>query len=178
MKYSIALTSAIENYLRVENLQFAFDNDKGRFLYEANLSWRLQVCKGRITVRENDIIIRFVSPFVIPEEKRNDVSEYLMRANYARMTGAFEMDYSDGEFAFRNALFCGCSMPDEETIKFAIQTAKSALDEFGDGVVDIISGNSSPVQALEEVERKQDERLNALQELQDAFQSLMDALEA
>jgi hypothetical protein len=88
----------------------------------------------------------------VPEEKRHIISEYLTRVKYSRMTGAVEMDFSDGELAYRNAIICGSSIPTDDNVKYVMQGTASALDEYGDGVIHILQDGMAPNQALEVVE--------------------------
>jgi len=109
-------------------------------------------CFARVRPEEEYLIFYAVTPINIPENKRQAVSEYLTRANYGLYIGNFEMDFSDGEVRYKASMdFEGLAVP-TLIIKNAIYPTVRTMDKYYAGILAILYGNKTPLDAVNEVE--------------------------
>jgi hypothetical protein len=100
-------------------------------------------------VEEQDLILLYsVCPFLVPEERRSEVSEFLTRANYGLAAGNFELDFADGEVRYKTALHRHVDGLDAATLKRAVRANGIAMETYLPGVGAVITG-TAPVPALE-----------------------------
>jgi len=87
------------------------------------------------------------------EEARQNVSEYLVRANYGLKHGYFDMDASDGEISFKISLDCEdrTSLSDDLLQKTFV-IPQIMLEKYGDGLLAVMFGAKSPEEAINEAE--------------------------
>ena len=92
------------------------------------------------------------------EDVRQNVSEYLVRANYGLKYGYFDMDASDGEISFKITLDCEdrTSLSDDLLQKIFI-IPQIMLEKYGDGLLAVMFGAKSPEEAIYEAEVEDDE---------------------
>lgn len=79
-------------------------------------------------------VIRFVSymPFVVPEDKRVDMSIAVNIANLGMVNGSFDYDINEGRISFRlTTSFCGCEVG-EKFFMDMMSTALVTTDHYND----------------------------------------------
>jgi len=88
----------------------------------------------------------------VDEPSRASVMEYLTRVNSTLSYGSFDMDLDDGEVRFRLYLSCidRDSLSDTLIGKHLV-TSLVMFEEYGDGLLAVMSGAKSPKEALGEV---------------------------
>jgi len=87
-----------------------------------------------------------------PEERRQQVMEFVTRSNYGLRIGAFELDLSDGEVRFRSALdFEGTELT-ESLIRNTIAPAVHTMDLYMGGLMKVMFGGVPATDAIEEIE--------------------------
>lgn len=98
------------------------------------------------------------APIHAPEPKRILVAEYVTRANYGLMVGNFELDFSDGEVRFKIAMDTDGIRLNEDIIGLTIFGNCRTMDKYLPGLMSVIYGNSTPEQAIREVEKAAEDR--------------------
>lgn len=98
-----------------------------------------------------------VFPINVPEEKRLAISEFLSRANYGLIHGNFELDFSDGEIRYKDTTYCGDIMLAHKNIETLIDVGFVMLDRYAPGIPKMMYGNTSAQEAIDEIEKKDDE---------------------
>ena len=190
--YSEALTAVVAEYLSSKSIEHTFADENGKFIFEHEygekerdgevFEWRrLDNCKVIVQPRWKDIVVRLILPFKVPEDKRKSVAEYLIRANYSLMIGAFEMDFSDGEIAFRNALLCD-EAASLDLVAYTIDESFLPADVYGGGAKDVIDNILDPENANKEAQQKWnvfwDKRMAALEQLDAIRRSFLEMLDS
>ncbi|NJN68679.1 MAG: YbjN domain-containing protein [Chloroflexaceae bacterium] len=111
------------------------------------------LCYALIRVDWQKFLFYAIAPFNVAEEKRPAVAEYITRANYGLPIGNFEMDYSDGEVRYRCSLdFEGVALT-PSLVKNIAYPAVYTMDYYLPGLMKVVFGDHSPLEAIEEVER-------------------------
>lgn len=100
----------------------------------------------------------------VEENYRKEVSEYLTRANHEIMVGNFQMDFEIGIVTYRLSFDCEDrhSLSDS-LIQGSIFKAKVMLEQYGEGLIKVMSGIKSPKEALKEAEEEWDKRYSNYQ---------------
>ena len=109
-------------------------------------------CYAQIRVDLEQFIFYVVAPVKAPEEVRSSVAEYITRANYGLRIGNFEMDFDDGEIRCKSSVDFEESILDTNLIKNIIYPAVHTMDYYLPGLLSVMYGNQSPVQAIADIE--------------------------
>ena len=80
------------------------------------------------------------------------MAEFIARANYGLRIGNFEMDFSDGELRYKSSLDF-----EQENLSFiliakAIYPAVQTMDYYLPGIMSVIYGKKSALEAIAEIE--------------------------
>jgi hypothetical protein len=96
----------------------------------------------------------FVSmlPVEVPDEKRLEVAEYLIRANFGMEIGSFDMDFSDGAVQFRTSIDIEGGELTPKMIQNLAYLNVTVTDQYLPGLVMVVEGDAAPVDAVEKVE--------------------------
>lgn len=86
--------------------------------------------------------------------KRNEVSEFLTRANYGMKYGNFEMDWDDGEVRF-HLLRSAVSLENDtdNVMKQLLQLPASMMHKYISGLFAVIRGEKTPHEAIDAIEK-------------------------
>lgn len=90
------------------------------------------------------------------------MAEFICRANYGLKNGNFELDMRDGEIRYKSFVDCEGLTPTTEMVRNSIHCPAAMFDRYGDGIVDIIFGNSTAKEAVAKCEKSPEEELRAL----------------
>jgi len=124
-----------------------------------SLGIRFQGVQGEwlsvVIVREEiqEVVFYSVAPHSVPTERRADVAEFLMRANYGLAIGNFEMDFDDGEVRFRTGLDVENDRLSPALLKSLMYSNWVTLDRYLPGLEAVIAGQVSPANAVEQAEQ-------------------------
>jgi hypothetical protein len=111
------------------------------------------LCYALVRADWQKFLFYAIAPFTVAAEKRAAVAEYITRANYGLPIGNFEMDYADGEVRYRCSLdFEGVTMT-PNLVKNVAYPAVYTMDYYLPGLMKVVFGDKSPVEAIEEVEQ-------------------------
>ena len=95
--------------------------------------------------------------YIVPEinvfkELLHPAAEYICRANFGMRIGNFELDFRDGQVAFRSSInFKGVPLS-EKLIDNMIQPALTAYEEFYPGLIRVLAALDTPAQAIAKIE--------------------------
>jgi hypothetical protein len=90
--------------------------------------------------------------FHAPEEKRQEIAEFITRANYGLKLGNFEMDYFDGEIRFKTSVDVEGGELTTDMINAQVYANVRTMDKFGPGIMAVLYGDVSPAAALARIE--------------------------
>ncbi len=109
-------------------------------------------CYAQIRIELEQFLFYAVAPVKAPEEVRTAVAEYLTRANYGLRIGNFELDYQDGEVRYKSSLDFENATLTSPLIRNAIYPAVQTMDRYLPGLLSIMYGGRTPVEAIQEIE--------------------------
>jgi hypothetical protein len=109
-------------------------------------------CYAQIRIELEQMLFYAVAPVKAAEEVRSDVAEYLTRANYGLRIGNFELDYHDGEVRYKASLDFESETLTYNFIRNAIYPAVQTMDRYLKGLLSVMFGGRTPVEAIQEVE--------------------------
>lgn len=158
MDYSTEIAALIKKFLDEDQWGYEFREDIGRFTGGINVKGKISSVRFSLMVKKNHLQAYIILPIRVEEKYRPVVAEYLTRANYGLIFGAFEMDFEDGEIRYRITV-------SESELKYDLQQAMwcalilpcRMVDRYGDGLLAVMFGMSSPEDAIAEAEADNDE---------------------
>lgn len=92
-------------------------------------------------------------PITIPLDRRQDVSEFLTRANYDIVIGNFELDFEDGDVRYKTSIDVEGSQLDSALIKRLVYTNVVMMDQYLPGILAVVYAKASPAEAIAQVEQ-------------------------
>lgn len=112
-------------------------------------SW---LCWAEAREEQQQFVFYSICPVKVPEQKYTSVCEYLTRANYGLVIGNFEMDLRDGEVRYKTSVDVEGQELTSALVKHLVYANLSTMDRYLPGIMGVIYGNLSPVQAISQVE--------------------------
>ena len=109
-------------------------------------------CWAQAREDTGQIVFYSVAPVAIPADKRPALAEYITRANYGLIVGNFEMDFDDGEFRYKTSIDLEGVGPDPALFVPLVYANVATMDRYLPGVMSMIYGNASPVEAIAQIE--------------------------
>lgn len=154
-KHSEKIAGAIRDCLEKNELKFNFNESEGRFQFIVRLGGQVDMILCDIRVFDNAYVVYGVLPFKVLTEKFQPMAEFLTRVNYGLQHGNFEMDFTDGEIRYKSYVDC----EDMTELSFVIVERSvycplAMLSKYGDGIIDIFLGNSTPEEACAKCEKR------------------------
>lgn len=92
------------------------------------------------------------SPVKVPEEKRQEMAEYITRANYGLKIGNFELDFRDGEVRYKTGIRIREDELTHHILKNLIYPNLAMMDKYLPGMMKVIYGEIPPEEAILEIE--------------------------
>jgi len=144
-----------------ETVERYFKNDdwNGEPIEEGVLAFRLENQRGQqwgclaIAFEEAEQFA-FYSVLLdeAPQERRAEVSEFIMRANHGMQVGNFEMDLDDGEVRFKTSVDVENIELDEQIIRNLVELNLMMMGIYFDGIMAVVSGKKRVLEAIGEIE--------------------------
>lgn len=163
--YSKSIADAINSFLTEDDWHFSFDDQRGLFKFGLNLKGRIKNVRYIVDVKDDEYVVYAISPIGADEDdekKMAIMAEFFCRANYGLKNGNFELDMRDGEIRYKSFVDCEGLTPTTEMVRNSIHCPAAMFDRYGDGIVDIIFGNSTAKEAVAKCEKSPEEELRAL----------------
>jgi len=154
MLFNSAQTSGISSdiiaLLREHDYRFEILNN-GQLLKMGiageNSNWQVYVA---LAEKHHKLQIRCVSPIKAPLAKQAQVAELITRLNYTMSLGNLEMDYTDGEIAFKISHFYPTDDQIQETFYYLFITAQKTFNSCLAAILAVVYGGQNPaIVALE-----------------------------
>lgn len=108
---------------------------------------------GWFILEDHRIALYFSAPFFVPEERRDEMGEFITRANFGLFVGNFEMDYADGELRYKTAMpWLSETPPPEQLLDMLIGVNLQTMDRYFPGVNAVVYADADPEAAVKKVE--------------------------
>ncbi|HSJ53938.1 MAG TPA: YbjN domain-containing protein [Anaerolineae bacterium] len=109
-------------------------------------------CYAQVLLELEILLIYVVAPVRVPEDKRQEVAEFITRANYGLRIGNFEMDFADGEVRFKSSLDFEGAVLETSLIQNALYPAVRTMDRYLPGLLTLIYGSRPAAEIIGEIE--------------------------
>lgn len=163
--YSEAIANAIKSYLKEGDWHFSFDEEAGLFKFGLSLRSKIKNIAYIIDVKEDEYIVYAISPIGADEKDKDmmaTMAEFVCRANYGLKSGNFELDMRDGEVRFKCFVDCEGISPTKDMVQNSIHCPAAMFKRYGAGIVDIIFGNATAMEAVEQCEKATEDEVRTL----------------
>lgn len=173
--YSKEVFNAIRRFLDKKHLYYHASEILGLIQLDLPTDSMIRRVDLRINVKNDYYIVRALSSVSAdPKDAKSmaRLAEYLTRVNYRLRNGNFEMDYRDGELAFKCYVDCHGGVPVQETIDDSIFCPPAMFHQYGNGILQVMGVD--PAQALEDCEARLKEEK---EEAEDAEEDSEDAVD-
>lgn len=173
--YSEEVFHAIRRFLDKKHLHYTASEIMGLIQLDLPTGSMIRRVDLRINVKNDYYIVRALSSVSAdPKDAKSmaRLAEYLTRVNYRLRNGNFEMDYRDGELAFKCYVDCHGGVPVEEAIDDSIFCPPAMFHQYGNGILQVMGVD--PAQALEDCEARLKEEK---EEAEDAEEDSEDAVD-
>ena len=147
-EYSDELAACVKAYLESQEWRYEFVEERGIFRFGLNIACKMKSIHMLIGISEEGFMASAISPISPDEGMRDKAAEFIARANYGLRYGCFEMDYSDGEISYKNALFCGEDIPSQSVVEHTVDLPFFMWKKYGDAFLSMIFGGLSPEEAV------------------------------
>ncbi len=111
-------------------------------------------CYAKVREAQQQFVFYSICSVNAPEDKKQAIAEYIARANYGTIIGNFELDFTDGEIRFKTSIDVEGDALSSALIQPLVYTNVMMMDEYLPGILAVISGELSPVEAIAKIEGK------------------------
>ena len=146
------IMDAVKAFFTADN--WSFDEVEGRNIIRMqfageNANW---TCYAQVKEEQERLMFYSTLPTKAPEEKRFAIAEYITRANYGLLIGNFEMDFADGEIRFKTSVDMEDGALTHKFIQNLVYMNVLMMDKYLPGVMSVIYSDTSPANAIAQVE--------------------------
>jgi hypothetical protein len=119
-----------------------FNGEHGRFHVVTHVNITLE-----------QLYVYALAGFVVPENRRAEVAEFITRANYGMRVGNFELDLGDGEVRFKVSIDFEGGELTTWMLRNSLYPAARTLDRYLPGLEAVALHDVDPHHAVDQVER-------------------------
>lgn len=109
-------------------------------------------CYAQAREAQEQFVFYSVCPLNAPQDKRQAVAEFITRANYGMIIGNFELDFDDGEIRYKTSIDVEGAALLPSLVKQVVYPNVIIMDRYLPGLMAVIYGGSSPVEAIGKIE--------------------------
>ena len=110
------------------------------------------LCFAQAREAQQQFIFYSLCPAVVAERRRPSIAEFITRANYGLIIGNFELDYADGEIRYKTSIDVEGGELTAPLIKQVVYANVLMMDQYLPGILAVLYNDSSPLEALAQVE--------------------------
>ncbi len=114
-------------------------------------------CFAQERTEQEQFVFYSVFPVRTPENKLDEVAEFITRANYGMIIGNFELDYGDGEIRYKTSVDVEDIEISEPLVRHLVYANVLTMDKYFPGLMRVLYAGIDPVNAIEEVEGTEEE---------------------
>jgi len=146
----------LRRWLDDNNYRYSYDPERCSSEGTWNIKGRLEELKLHFLPHESSFAVIGVSPRNADSSQFDRVVEYLTRVNYGLRVGNFEFDYRDGQVRYKT-YHClddvgSADAVSDEAIRREYEMVLNMFERYGDGLVAMMDGDSSPEAEIEKAE--------------------------
>jgi hypothetical protein len=109
-------------------------------------------CYAKARVEQEQFVFYSICPSLAPENKRLAIAEFLSRANSGIIIGNFELDFASGEIRYKTSIDVEGDRLSSALLKQLVYANVMMMDEYLPGIMSVMYGNVSPVEAIAQIE--------------------------
>ncbi len=151
--YSTPIANQLGLILRNNDWKHDFDADNGIFHFGVGGIKHLRNLSFRILVGDDFYTIYSLCPIAADIEdsfRRNEMTEFICRANYGLRMGCFELDVDDGEIRFKiNTPVIGERQIADDELLTPLNCAGAMFAQYAEGLIGIIFKALSAKEAID-----------------------------
>lgn len=155
MAYSLEIKEAIEQYLKNDEWNYTFDEEREVIRCGINLRNRLKECRIVVDIDETKYLSIALISLNCDEDNRVELSKLLTMINYGLLIGNFEMDFEDGEVRYKVATNCRDCIPSQAIIEDSMMIPAVMFDEYGDVILEVMFGYKTAEEAYASLNNKE-----------------------
>lgn len=122
-------------------LRLAFQGNNGKW-----------TCYAKAREQQQQFVFYSLCPMNAPENKRQNVAEFITRANCGMIIGNFELNFNDGEISYKTSIDVEGDRLSFALIKQLVYTNVITMDAYLPGIMSIIYSDVSPENAIAQIE--------------------------
>lgn len=135
MDYSKEIAQTVENFLKVDEWKFDFDEEFGVFESGVMVKNAIEFAPIYIFIRDNNFTVYMDLGIQVPKRKRTKIATEAMRLNCGMILGGFEMDLERGTLRYKCTVDCEGALPCFDVIRNSIYTGVLMLTEHGEDLI-------------------------------------------
>jgi hypothetical protein len=144
------IAEAVRVFLGSFDEAYHYDAAAEQFEFDVELKCRLAGTRLFMAAQDDGLTLYAAVNMLADPESRHNAAEYIVRANHGLLCGGFEMDMDNGSINYKTFIHCGGAPPAELDMKVGMAMSISALNRFGDGLIDVINNEKTPEEAADE----------------------------
>lgn len=148
MTSEASIFETISNFFKAEDWQFQQIETEPtlRLAFQGkNERWD---CYARAKESAKQFIFYSICPLSTPENKRQEIAEFIARANYGMIIGNFELDFDTGEIRYKTSIDVEGDQLTSALIKQVVYTNVIIMDNYLSGFLEVIKDNKTPLEAI------------------------------
>lgn len=151
-EYSSRYAELLTSYMDANGYKYDFDQDKGSIRLVFAMKGKINKIHLRYNITKWGFVAYGIIDIAAGEERRQDVAEFITRANYGMMRGNFEMDFNDGEIRYKFAADSDGGEFSDRVIENSMNYAMVMFEQYGDALLRVIFGMESAEEAVRAAE--------------------------
>lgn len=155
--YSKELAERVREYLSGNEWEYEFNDETGVFWLGMRLRHKISKCDVTIRVRNVDIISYTTMNLNADDDVLSKVSTYMALLNSTLAIGNYQIDYDDRTITYRVQLACDGIIPTDGMLGNLVGIPCDMIEKDGDGLLKVLLGGVSPMDAFMEVMAKREE---------------------
>lgn len=155
------LKDTVDEFFRLKDYQFDYDAQRESYKGEFSMDSALGSCEVYVYLYDDMISCTAdVYNLKVPEAYRDNMAIFLTLANSNLYYANLFMIYEAGHVYTRSYIYVESVMPSVDEVNTLIQQAVVSLDEWGDGIVKVLTG-ADPHQTYQEIQAAQQNQSNS-----------------
>lgn len=159
------ILSTAKNFLEEFNLNYTIHQEDlcNITLVATEVTLECSDVPIHIIINPDTEIVNLVAyyPIYIPNNKRNNIGEFILRANNDILSGGFNLDFNDGEISFQTSFYFDFSKSKiRDMLGRSLNMSLNYIEKYLPGILSVSYGNFGAKEAISHLEFSTNPRLN------------------